>query len=131
VAEHGERRVYRFGRFCLDQAECVLFRDDRAVALPPKAVDTLLLLVRNAGHVVEKQDLLKHGWRNAIVEEGSLTRTISILRKILDDGADGQEFITTIPTRGYRFSAGVKDCRPIKRRRIPQESCWLCFPLKT
>ena len=103
-----DRRVFRFGRFCLDQVERILLRDNRPVPLPPKAVDTLLLLVRNAGHVVEKQDLLKNGWRDAIVEEGSLTRTISILRKILDDGADGQEFITTVPTRGYRFAAPVE-----------------------
>jgi len=64
--------------------------------------------VRNAGHVVEKLDLLKHGWQDTIVEEGSLTRTISILRKILHDGAEGQQFITTVPTRGYRFAAPVE-----------------------
>jgi TolB-like protein/Tfp pilus assembly protein PilF len=108
VAEHADRYVYRFGRFCLDHAERALFRDDRAVPLPPKAFDTLLLLLRNAGHLVSKQDLLKHIWRDALVEEGSLTRTISILRKILDDGADRQEFITTVPTKGYRFAARVE-----------------------
>jgi len=107
VAEHADRYVYRFGRFCLDHAERVLFRDDRAVPLPPKAFDTLLLLVRNAGHLVSKQDLLKHIWRDALVEEGSLTRTISILRKILDDGANRQ-VITTVPTKGYRFAARVE-----------------------
>ena len=108
MAEHADRYVYRFGRFCLDHAERALFRDDRAVPLPPKAFDTLLLLVRNAGHLVSRQDLLKHIWRDALVEEGSLTRTISILRKILDDGADRQEFITTVPTKGYRFAARVE-----------------------
>ena len=77
MAEHADRYVYRFGRFCLDHAERVLFRDDRAVPLPPKAFDTLLLLVRNAGHLVSRQDLLKHIWRDALVEEGSLTRTFN------------------------------------------------------
>src|SRR5262249_37324275 len=96
------------GRFRLDAAERVLLRDDRAIPLPPKAAETLLLLVQNAGHVVEKRELLKQIWRDAFVEEGSLTRTVSILRKALDDGASGQQFISTIPTRGYRFAAPVE-----------------------
>src|SRR5262250_3639157 len=97
VAEYADRHFYRFGRFRLDRTGCVLFCDDRPVILPRKAADTLLFLVENAGNVVEKQDLLKHVWRDAFVEEGSLTRTISVLRKALEDGADGQEFIGTIP----------------------------------
>lgn len=108
MAEYADRDFYRFGRFRLDPTGCVLFCDDRAVTLPRKAADTLLFLVKNAGKVVEKQDLLKHVWRDAFVEEGSLARTISILRKALEDGVGGQEFISTIPTRGYRFAAPVE-----------------------
>jgi TolB-like protein len=108
MAEHAHQPVYRFGRFRLDRTGRVLFCGDRAVPLPPKAAGTLLLLLRNAGNVVEKQDLLKPVWRDAFVEEGSLTRTISILRKALEEGGDGQEFISTIPTRGYRFAVPVE-----------------------
>jgi TolB-like protein/Flp pilus assembly protein TadD len=107
VAEPEERRFYRFGRFRLDPNGRVLFRGDRAVRLPPKAADTLLFLVQKAGSVVEKQDLLKHVWQDAFVEEGSLTRTISILRKALEGAAHGREFISTIAKRGYRFAAPV------------------------
>jgi TolB-like protein/Tfp pilus assembly protein PilF len=107
MPEPTERRFYRFGRFRLDPNGHVLFRGDRAVRLPPKAADTLLVLVQNAGNVVEKQDLLKHVWQGAFVEEGSLTRTISILRKALEDPSYGQEFISTIAKRGYRFVAPV------------------------
>jgi TolB-like protein/Flp pilus assembly protein TadD len=107
MPEPAERRFYRFGRFRLDPNGRVLFRGDRAVRLPPKAADTLLLLVQNAGNVVEKQDLLKHVWRDAFVEEGSLTRTISILRKALEGAAHGQKFISTVVKRGYRFAARV------------------------
>ena len=108
MAERADRRFYEFGRFRLDATGRVLFRGNRAIPIPPKAADTLLLLVQNAGNVVEKQDLLKQVWQGAFVEEGSLTRTISILRKVLEDGAHGQEFISTIPTRGYRFTARVE-----------------------
>ena len=108
MADRADRRFYEFGGFRFDPAGRVLFRGDQVVPLPPKAADTLLLLVQNAGNVVEKQDLLKRTWQDAFVEEGSLTRTISILRKALEDGVHGQEFISTIPTRGYRFAARVQ-----------------------
>ena len=103
-----ERRFYEFGRFRLDPTGRVLFRGNRPVLLPPKAADTLLFLVQNAGNVVEKKDLLKHVWQDAFVEEGSLTRTISILRKALEPGSGGLEFVSTIPKRGYRFAARVE-----------------------
>ena len=106
-----DRHFYTFGRFRLDPAGRILFRGERAVPLPPKAADMLLLLVRNAGTVIEKRDLVKQVWRDAFVEEGSLTRTISILRKALDTG-EGREFISTVPTRGYRFTARVEGPPP-------------------
>jgi TolB-like protein/DNA-binding winged helix-turn-helix (wHTH) protein len=118
VTDGADRRFYEFGRFRLDQVGRVLFCGDRAVPLPPKAADVLLQLVQNAGHVVERQELLKSVWQDVIVEEGSLTRTISILRKVLEDGPAGQEFISTIPTRGYRFVLPVRlveDCDPVAK----------------
>jgi TolB-like protein/Tfp pilus assembly protein PilF len=105
---HAERRFYRFGRFRLDATGRVLSCGDRTISLPPKAAGTLLLLIQNAGNVVEKEELLKHVWPDAFVEEGSLTRTISMLRKVLEDGAQGHEFISTIAKRGYRFAAKVE-----------------------
>ena len=108
MADRVERRFFEFGCFRLDPAGRVLFRGDQVIPLPPKAADTLLLLVQNAGNVVEKQDLLKNVWQDAFVEEGSLTRTISILRTALEGGARGKEFISTIPKRGYRFAARVE-----------------------
>jgi DNA-binding winged helix-turn-helix (wHTH) protein len=118
VSEQADKLVYRFGRFRLDPSERVLLLDNSAISLPPKAADTLLLLVENAGHVVTKEDLLKHVWQNAFVEEGSLTRTISILRKALEDDAEGREVIKTIPTRGYRFAAPRGRH---SRRKCPQD----------
>lgn len=108
MADRAERRFYEFGRFRLDLTDRVLLRGGEAIPLPPKAADTLVFLVQNAGSVVEKQRLLKQVWKDTFVEEGSLTRTISILRKALEVGADGQEFISTIPTRGYRFAPRVE-----------------------
>jgi len=109
VANGVNQRFYKFGRFRLDGTGRVLFRGDEAVPLSPKAAEVLLLLVTNAGSVVEKKELLSKVWQDAFVEEGSLTRTISILRKVLEAGSDGQECIATVSKRGYRFVLPVKE----------------------
>jgi TolB-like protein/Tfp pilus assembly protein PilF len=100
-------RFYAFGPFRLDATGRALFRGAQMVPVPPKAVDTLLLLVENAGAVVTKEQLLATVWRGTFVEEGSLTRSVSILRKFLDGGAHAHEYIVTVPKRGYRFAAPV------------------------
>jgi len=101
-----ESQFYEFGQYRVDPAERRLLRGDAPVALTPKAFDTLLALVENAGHGMSKDELLRRVWPDTFVEEGSLTRNISSLRKILGD--EEGEFIETIPKRGYRFVAPVK-----------------------
>lgn len=96
---------YEFGPFKLDREERILVRDGEPVSLTPKAFDTLLLLVRNSGHVVTKDDLMKEVWPETYVEEGNLAQNIFTLRKVLGDS----RYIETVPRRGYRFSAGVRD----------------------
>src|SRR3974377_1535962 len=109
LANGVSRTFYEFGPFRLDSTGRVLFRGDEALSISPKAADVLLLLVRNPGSVVEKKELLNTVWHDAIVEEGSLTRTISILRKFLQTGDHQREFIATVSKRGYRFMLPVKE----------------------
>jgi len=101
------RQMYAFGPFLLDAGQRVVLRDGRPVPLTPKAVDTLLVLVRNAGHLVAKDDLMKEVWPDAFVEEVNLAKNIFVLRHALGNGEQGQNYIETVPKRGYRFVAGV------------------------
>src|SRR5260370_17371313 len=130
MADRADRRFYEFGQFRLDSTGRVLFRRDRAVPLPPKVADTLLFLVQNVGNVVEKQDLLKHVWQDAFVEEGSLTRTISILRKAREHGSGGQEFVSTIPKRGYRFTARVQGVSSLPAPLLPSRIMLAVLPFE-
>jgi TolB-like protein len=98
---------YEFGYFRLDTAGPLLTRGRKTIDLPPKAAYVLLMLVENAGSVVEKEDLLKKVWHAAFIEEGSLTRTVSILRKALGD--KDSKFIATVSKRGYRFVARTRE----------------------
>jgi TolB-like protein/Tfp pilus assembly protein PilF len=102
-------RFYQFGPFRLDATGRILLRDGKTIALAPKVAGTLLLLVENSGKVVEKEVLLKKVWQDAFVEEGSLTRAISVLRKALGNLEEGQEYIATVSKRGYRFVAPVTE----------------------
>ena len=97
------KRFYDFGPFRFDPAERLLLRHGRPVPLAPKTTDTLLVLIQNAGHLVEKDDLIKRVWPDTFVEEGNLNKNISVLRKALGQWDGGLEYIETVPRRGYRF----------------------------
>jgi DNA-binding winged helix-turn-helix (wHTH) protein/TolB-like protein/Tfp pilus assembly protein PilF len=99
---------YEFGPYRIDTGERLLHRGDELISLPPKVVGTLLVLVRSAGRMVDKGDLMKAVWPDTFVEEGALTRNISLLRKTLGDTGDEAAYIETIPKRGYRFVAPVR-----------------------
>jgi TolB-like protein/DNA-binding winged helix-turn-helix (wHTH) protein/Tfp pilus assembly protein PilF len=103
----GARRFYEFGPFRLDPNRHRLFRDDEVVALSPKAIHTLLLLVENRGKLLERETLMDALWPHVIVEDANLTVAVSQLRKALNQNGDNAEFIETIPRVGYRFVANV------------------------
>jgi DNA-binding winged helix-turn-helix (wHTH) protein/tetratricopeptide (TPR) repeat protein len=97
--------LYEFGPLRLYPAERKLQRGKKIVALTPKAFDTLHLLVRNSGHLLEKDDLIRMLWPDTVVEEGSLSNNIFLLRKALGRNLG---FIQTVPKRGYRFVGAVR-----------------------
>ena len=103
------KHLYTFGPYQLEAQERVLRRDGQPVTLPPKDLETLLVLVERAGHIVEKEELLEKVWPGVFVEEGNLTRHIFNLRQVLGDRPDGRKYIETIPRRGYRFVAAVQE----------------------
>lgn len=103
------RRYYTFGPFRLEPARRALWRDEKAVALAPKALEMLLLLVENSGSLLEKRELMEQLWPGQMVEEANLSQTVYLLRRVLSEGADGQQYIETIPRRGYKFVAPVTE----------------------
>ena len=106
--DHHPEHLYEFGPFRLDAVERLLLRDGKSVPLTPKSVDLLLALVEQHGHLLEKDELMKKVWPDTFVEEANLSYNISLIRKALGEGENGQKFIETVPKRGYRFVASVK-----------------------
>ena len=103
------KHLYEFGPFRLDPIERVLLRDGHPVSLTPKGFDTLLVLVENSGHLLEKDWLMRKLWPDSFVEEANLGQNIFTLRKVLGRTSEGTDYIETVPKRGYRFVAEVKE----------------------
>jgi pimeloyl-ACP methyl ester carboxylesterase/DNA-binding winged helix-turn-helix (wHTH) protein len=101
-------RCYLFDGFRVDVSERLLFRENREVPLTPKVFDTLLVLLENSSHVLTKKELMQQVWPDSFVEENNLAQNISILRKALGEGKEGEQYIQTVPKRGYRFVADVR-----------------------
>lgn len=99
--------AYEFGPYRLDPLARSLLCQQQVVALPPKAVGVLLELVRRCGTIISKQEILQAVWPETFVEEANLNQMIFLLRRALKNGGDC-EYITTVPRRGYRFSASVR-----------------------
>ena len=101
-------KVYEFNGFRLEEAQRRLLYQGQPVPIKPKTLDLLLFLIEMRGQLVVKDDLMREVWPDAIVEENNITVTMSILRKTLGDRVP-EQFIETVPRRGYRFVAEVTE----------------------
>jgi len=93
-------KAYKFGTFRLDTAECLLLRGGERVPLEPQVYRTLVVLVESSQRLSTREWLMQQVWGDTHVEDGGLTRNISVLRRVLGPG-----YIETVPKRGYRFVA--------------------------
>jgi eukaryotic-like serine/threonine-protein kinase len=106
MLENGQFR-YRFGEFELSPAAHSLKKVGATIDLAPKEFKALLLLVEQGGMIVEKGTFSQEVWDGAFVGDGSLARTISVLRKHI-----GPDAIETVPRLGYRFALPVMQTWP-------------------
>lgn len=109
-------RVFTFGPFQMDVGERVLLRYGKRIPLTPKLFETLVVLLENVGHLVQRDELVRAVWKDTFVEEGNLAHNVSVLRKILGHAANGSSYIETVPRHGYRFLGEVK---PVKSSPSP------------
>jgi DNA-binding winged helix-turn-helix (wHTH) protein len=104
-----QHTVHLFDGFQLDVTRRKLVSSGGLVqSLNSRAMDALLLLVDNAGELVEKRRLMQTIWPNAIVEDNNLNQCILAIRKALGEVAGSNRYIMTVPGRGYRFVSPVR-----------------------
>lgn len=101
-------QVYRFGEFEVDPLARTLKHKEAIVGLSRRSFDLLLYFVQNSGRILSKDELLKNIWPDTFVDENSLAKSISVLRKALSDSFGENTFVVTLPGRGYQFAAPVE-----------------------
>lgn len=106
-------QVFEFGPFVLDPLAQTLVKDGEEVPLPPKAFAVLLVLVRNAGRPVKKDQIHREVWPDVFVEDQNISLYIHLARKAVGDDAKNPTYIASLSRRGYRFIAPV-----VKRDRV-------------
>jgi len=104
------KTLYRFDGFEMDPLNRTLQSAGKPIALHSRTFDLLLYMVRNAGRLLSKEELMNGVWGDTAVEEGNLTQGIFLLRKALAaNQPEGSKAIVTVPGRGYRFTAAVEE----------------------
>lgn len=99
--------LYQFGPFCLDGVRRTLYREGERVPMTARTFDVLLALVERPGRTVEKDELLRIVWPDAVVEEANLTQQVFTIRRLLGTAPGDAGYIVTVARRGYRFVAPV------------------------
>lgn len=113
---------YKFENYLLRDGYALLCAG-KDISLPPKELAVLSLLVRNAGEMVTKDQLIDEVWHGGIVSDESLTRCIYALRRYLGECKNAR-YIDTIYGKGYRFSAEVEIVESRSQRsKEPEAGC--------
>ena len=116
---------YEFGPYQLDPSKRILTREGEGIPLTPKATDILIVLVKQAGQLVEKDELLKEVWPDTFVEEANLSQNVFTLRRALGDDRAEPRYIETVARRGYRFLAAVRAVAQVANPSLSGQSAGL------
>jgi eukaryotic-like serine/threonine-protein kinase len=113
--------TFQFGKFRVDALARTLRREEEIVTLNRRAFDVLMYFVQNPGRVLPRDELLKNVWSEAFVDENSLAQSISVLRRALEEKPGDNNYIVTLPGRGYQFVFPVQIVVPKSGRALPDE----------
>lgn len=99
--------VFHFGDCALDSELRELRRRDHLQPVEPKVFDLLQYLIENRTRLVGKEELIERIWRGRIVSDASLSTCVKLARQAIGDSGRRQDYIRTVPRRGFRFVAEV------------------------
>lgn len=94
---------FQLGAFHVDPARNVMALDQIEYSLEPRIMDVLCVLAEAQGEVVPRSTLIERLWRVEYGADESLTRAISMIRKVVREAGETDAYIETIKKRGYRL----------------------------
>jgi len=106
---------YRFDGWEFDATSGELRRgDDAPTRLQPQPAQLFDLLLRRAGQVVTREEIVQTVWPDTKVEFDQVVNySVRHLRSALGDTAADGRYIETLPRRGYRFRVPVESLGPV------------------
>ncbi|WP_426472932.1 lysine decarboxylation/transport transcriptional activator CadC [Escherichia marmotae] len=107
-----QKPLVRVGEWLVSPDVNQISRNGRRITLEPRLIDLLVFLAHHPGEVLTRDELIDNVWKRNIVTSHVVTQSISELRKSLKNGDDDEnnEYIVTIPKRGYKLTAPVTWC---------------------
>ena len=97
------QEIYSFNEFTLDLVRgCLVGGNRQEIKLRPKSFATLRYLVQNNGRLISKDELIDAVWPDTAVTDNSLVQCLKEVREALGDKS--QQYIKTVPRRGYIFT---------------------------
>lgn len=103
--------VIRFDDFELDTARFELRKAGERLPVEPQVFNLLLLLARNHGRTVTKEEIFAGIWGERIVSDAALSSQIKAARRVLGDDGISQRMIATVHGRGFRFARPVENAQ--------------------
>ena len=108
LMENLKPRYYDFGEFRFDARRRILQKNGEQIPLSSRICDLLIVLLQNEGRTIDHDELLDTVWEGTFVEQSNLKKSISALRQALGENPSENQYIKTIPRKGYCFVAPVK-----------------------
>lgn len=101
--------LIKFCGFLFDRKQGRLTLNDEPFYLEHQQLQILNLLIDNKDSVVSREEIASEVWQGVIVEDNTISKAITRLRKILKDSAKSSQIIKTIPKKGYQFIAHIEE----------------------
>ncbi len=104
-------QIVRFADFEVDLRGRELRRNGARIPLQEQPLQVLAVLLKHAGEVVTREELCQHLWpSDTFVDfDNSLNTAINKIREALGDSTGDPHFVETLPRRGYRFIAPLRE----------------------
>lgn len=103
MVENFESYAYEFDVFRVEPQNRLLLKAGEPVEIGERAFDVLLLLIQNAGKVVERESVFREVWGDIALESNNLDQCLYTLRNTFGDNSNPRRFIRSIPRRGLVF----------------------------
>ena len=105
-------REFQVGEWLIEPDLNRVSNAGKITPVEPKVIEVLVCLAHHPGEVLSKEQIVKAVWPDTYVGEGTLSYSISELRRAFCDDAKNPRIIETIPRKGYRLIASVAYLTP-------------------